>query len=389
MDEIDQAILDGASQIGAEAISEFTIEQRSQYLIELRTALNNLNAQYKAGGNIKSRRSIAEEQFMTKQQEQYEQLRQKLQGVMKNEEHFQDDDVIIDPKRGTYISKNISEELQKIIRDQEKENLKAVRDNVYALKDNANLTKATFEAMSVVLRLRSQIMQEQNMEEEIGVTYEFNGEYYLIRVPMQAFLNNDKIIAAMNVSYKDISESRISDPYQINFSTSVLEQMKKMQGAKIDLLNNVTQSRYEQLTTQSIQKIRETKKYLVASKPFTAQTGFVMEGLVEEFILGKDYTYAQDNIPWFGKADIYDREKGVNISLKNMIEGSPTMVRLNSVHKVLEDLIKILETNTGDLTSIQNKLKNQIYNKTPRGAGKKIIYQVVQGTAIAGIIDKY
>lgn len=380
-DEINEVIAQVASEGGAAEIQEFTEQRRIQYLDMLQQALNNLNAQYKSGRDLTSRKSIAEEIFQKKQQAHYEELKSKLQGVMKDEEHFQDDDVIIDPKRGTYISKNISEELQKIIQNQELENLKTVRANVYDLVEGANLTKATFEAMAVVLKLRAEIMQEQNMEEKIGITYEFNGEYYLLQVPMQEFLQNDKIIAAMDVRFKAISESRTSDPYQINFGSSVLSQMQNIWGNG-QKLTNITTNRYKELITQQFQKIRETKKYIV-TKQFTAQPGFVMEGLVEEFLLGTEYQYAQDNIPWFGKADIYDKEKRINISLKNLVDGSPTMVRLNSVHKVLQNLINYLSAPL-PITKVEANIKSQIFNKLPKNPEEKVFYKLLEGTMFAG-----
>lgn len=377
-DEINEVIAQVASEGGAAEIQEFTEQRRTQYLDILQQALNNLNAQYESKGDLTLRKSIAEKKFQEEQEKQYEKLKSDLQGVMKDEEHFQDDDVIIDPKRGTYISKNISEELQKIIRNQELENLKTVRTEVYALAKEANLTKATFEAMAAVLKLRAEIMQEQNMEEKIGITYEFDGKYFLLQVPMQEFLQNDKIIAAMDVRFKAISESRTSDPYQINFGSSVLSQMKEIWGEGQEL-KNITTDRYKKLTTQRFQKIRETKKYIVT----TAQSGFVMEGLVEEFLLGTKYQYAQDNIPWFGKADIYNKEKKINISLKNLVEGSPTMVRLNSVHKVLQNLINYLSAPL-PITEVEANIKSQIFNKLPKDTEEKIFYKVLEGTMFAG-----
>ena len=383
-DEVDEAIVEQAVNGSAEVIQEFTTERRAMWLGRLQACLNQLNEQYayvegkKGISTMNERKSVAEQL--------YKALQQDLLGVMKDEQHFQDNDVIIDPKRGVYISKNISKELQDIVHAQDIQNLKDARDQVYQIKQEADFTRATFNAMSVILELRSEIMQEQGMEEELGITYEFNGEIHLIRIPMQEFLHNEEIIQAMTVAQKAIAESRTGDPYQINFNSSVLDKIKTIWGTGTSIGKDSLE-KYKTLTQQKIQKYRETPLYDVVAigDQFTAQSGFVMEGLVEQYILGGDYQYAQDNIPWFGKADIYDKEKKVNISLKNMVSGSPTMVRLTSVHKVLQDLIRILSSSkTNEATKAA--LKSQIYAKVPKDTTKKIIYKAVEGTIAEGVV---
>lgn len=384
-DELTEVIAEEGGKAGAEEVSDYIKQNRKAMLIELQGALRELNNAYKSDSKKlltnNQRRSIAQQLFNNFQKQTIEDT------VMKDEEHFQNNKIIIDPKRGTYVKKGLSDEAKDILASLETENLKRARDQVYQMVNEQTFINATTMAMQAVLRVRSKLMEETGLTEEIGVVYEGLDGIYLVRMPMSQFLNTPEILSTLNVVKKAISESRTSDPFQIKMGVSTVEKMIAA-GARAEKVNTTTMTEYNKLVSQRIQKykvhyIRETAQYEVLNpvgKDFQAQTGFVAEAIIEQYLFGGNYKYSQDNSPWFARQDI--ERDGISLSLKNMLSGDPTLVRLNSVHSILEYLINQLSSPQTD-TQVQANITNKLKATLPKNQIEKYAYKVLEQSGLS------
>ena len=383
-DELTEVIAEKGGKAGAEEVSDYIKQNRKAMLIELQGALRELNMAYKSDSKKlltnNQRRSIAQQLFNNFQKQTIEDT------VMKDEEHFQNNKIIIDPKRGTYVKKGLSDEAKDILASLETENLKRARDQVYQMVNEQTFIKATTMAMQAVLRVRSKLMEETGLTEEIGVVYEGLDGIYLVRMPMSQFLNTPEILSTLNVVKKAISESRTGDPFQIKMGVSTVEKMIAA-GARAEKVDTATMADYNKLVSQRIQKyrvhyIRETAQYEVLNpvgRDFQAQTGFVAEAIIEQYLFGGNYKYSQDNSPWFARQDI--ERDGISLSLKNMLSGDPTLVRLNSVHSILEYLINQLSSPQTD-TQVQTNITNKLKATLPKNQMEKYAYKVLEQSGL-------
>ena len=111
---------------------------------------------------------------------------------------------------------------------------------------------------------------------------------------------------------------------------------------------------------ESYHLLRTDKSYyIVLERAMKSGTGFITQGLFGKEIGDSNWTFKPDNRPWFAGADSTDKE-GNTYSVKSFLEGDPSLVSLNSLHKTSYEIIRVLSSPLNTNT-VKDYLKDQLF----------------------------
>ena len=373
--DISQEIADLAAQEGAREYKELTIDRVKLYynkFIDLRSQING--AYQRSTATIQQRYAIGR---LAKQS--------------------------IDKKVISYASSkggaNILPvtELQKIMEQYENDRINQLltaRQTIYSFGENQNLVKKlSLQAMNLVMMLKQDLTKTN--EEHFAFIYKGeDGAAYSITVPMHTILLNETYLNNIELNYGDINRWNGGEDQKLSFKSSIIEQIRKTQlnGEKGQEMSNFinqynslkgttytketrhewdSQAFWDTLETAQISglswAIRQDKKYWVIQREVAYQTGFLAQGLFSKF-LGSQKKIEElakpDNNPWYGIADSYDKKNQLSYSVKSFLEGDPSLISLNSLYQVTENIINTMSsflTNNTNLDEMTGYLKEKVF----------------------------
>ena len=235
------------------------------------------------------------------------------------------------------------------------------------------LTKVALSGMKLVYQLRAAILDEP--EEKIVITFPEGGFHkekqiiHAMEISMSKFLNyaisaSDSIIEFNTEAF---SKQLYGDPYKLKLrsSSTVLDQLKgisdnsyalsitNQQGNK----ENVSRNLYEELIKDRNFLLRADSNYDIIRK---GQSGAIAESLVNATINNTDFQYQKDSTVWYKNADVIGQD-GQGYSVKNFIGGNPTLLRINSLHTVIDSLISELSRTDITTNEIIQNIRSQIF----------------------------
>lgn len=235
------------------------------------------------------------------------------------------------------------------------EKLSAIRNKIYntnAIRQNQEQFKVlVLEGMRLIYKIREDFTGEA--AENIAITFAEAGYAKTVIVPMDAYLA--KATEWTRLSIEGFSKELAGDPFKLQMkkSQTIIDQLIKMSTQPVQKLKingtDVTLDMYKELK-KNIYIYREDKAYFVVTP---GQGGFVAEALVRAQVNGAEFQYRQDREAWYQEADVIDKATGQGISVKNFLDSSPTLLRINSLHTVVNELIGALSSNLppGDIVA--------------------------------------
>ena len=345
-----QQVAEVGSQEAANNFEKWSEERRIYYKNMLINYRNELNKCYSSQSELDYTSAITTAQSRRAEMNKFieTELKEKLKDIYRSGRGSAD----IAPKGIINQIKGIQDEQEK---NDVTENLLNQRSSIYQINNYENFKKIAIESMQIINNLQEELT---GIQEEIGVTFAEGGYIKLIRIPMNLFLS--EMQNAISVSKVAALEVTVGDPWKldINFNTSVISQLKRLNK------QSGGTGRGEKIT--SIRKfendflLRKDEKYDVL------RTGFVAEALARANILGQNYKYQQDNLAWYKGFDIYGVDRKTNnlvgVSMKSALFGSPTLLRINSLHTALNKLITALSAKKKNASEIAAFIKSEIYS---------------------------
>ena len=321
--DVEGAAADAGSEGGASEFAEWSEERRQKYqtqLIGYRDELNQLYALSKT------------KQSMTTASERRKEMSSFIKGTLtKDINQILAEQVHPSGKGGADIVSKINEIEDAILKQDVIDALVNQRQSVYDIADTdqQKFKEISIKAMRTIYALQTELT---GVTEEIGITFAEGGFVKMIHISMDTFLQEmTDNISLSKVAALDVTSG---DPWKLNlnFNSSVL--------AKLKTLSQQEGKQVLKLTTEhkffNDLMLRQDDNYSVM------QSGFVAEALARANILGQKYQYAQDNLAWYKGSDIQGLDKygnQVSISMKNAMFGSPTLLRINSLHTALNKII--------------------------------------------------
>lgn len=246
----------------------------------------------------------------------------------------------------------------------------------YGKESQEMLTKTALSGMKLVYQLRAMITNEP--EEKMVVTFAEGGfrkesqNVKALTIPMSKFL--DSAIHATNelieFNQEAFSKQLYGDPYKLKLRSNrtVLDQLKQIEGSQVtDLIikngngqeQSVTRQLYEQLITNRNFLLRSDSNYDVIRK---GQSGAVAESLVDAAFNNRDFQYQKDSAVWYQEPDV--TANGQGYSVKNFIGGNPTLLRINSLHTVIDGLIAQLSRTDLSTSEIIQNIRTEVFKVT-------------------------
>ena len=265
----------------------------------------------------------------------------------------------------------------------------------YSKKSEQNLTKIALSGMKLVYQLRSIIANEP--EEKIVVTFAeggFRKETQIVRaleMSMSAFLDyaliaSDEIIEFNKEAF---SKQLYGDPYKLKLRSNktILDQLKGVAentGGRVydvtvrnsdGIKQTASRTLYENLIDDRDYLLRADAKYDVIRK---GQSGAVAESLVNATLNDTEFQYKKDSQVWYQDADV--TANGQGYSVKNAIGGNATLLRINSLHTVIDSLIAELSRTDISTSQIIQNIRQNIFKVTEGldAAGEQMIEKIVQ-----------
>ena len=245
----------------------------------------------------------------------------------------------------------------------------------YGKESQEILTKTALSGMKLVYQLRAAMLDEP--EEKIVVTFAEGGfrkesqNLKALEIPMSKFLDQAMMATDQLIEFNQeaFSKQLYGDPYKLKLRSNktVLDQLKLIEGSKVRDLKigsgeekmTVTRELYENLINNRNFLLRSDSNYDVIRK---GQSGAIAESLVDAAFNNKDFQYQKDSAVWYKEPDV--TADGQGYSVKNFIGGNPTLLRINSLHTVIDGLIAQLsrtDISTGEI--IQN-IRSEIFGVT-------------------------
>lgn len=241
--------------------------------------------------------------------------------------------------------------------------LRNKRTEIYGLRDREQLKKIAMQAMGTIYQMRA--IFSDGVEEEIGVTFSQGGFVKLVHIPMSEFLKDQTIIDNISVTETALLDTIQGDPWQlsINFNTSVMNRLQQLAGP-----SNIKDTKVAYNEYKAMLDISNAAIYRIDPKYTVIQSGFVAEALARMVMLNEEFKYQQDRGDWYKGSDI--EGQGIHMSVKNAMEGAPTLLRINSLQTVIKKLIQALsqkrinkesvQTETG-AQAIVSKIRSEIF----------------------------
>ena len=267
-------------------------------------------------------------------------------------------------------------------REEMYQNLWRIRNDVYNIgngKENQQLlTKTALSGMKLVYQLRAAILQEP--EEKIIITFAEGGyrkETQIMKameISMSKFLDY-AISASENIiefNTEAFSKQLYGDPYKLKLrsSSTVLDQLKNIADNSYNLSinqngnkQNVNRNLYEELIKNRNFLLRSDANYDVIRK---GQSGAIAESLVNATINNTDFQYKKDSEVWYKNADVIG-SNGQGYSVKNFVGGNPTLLRINSLHTVIDGLIGELSRTDITIKEMYQNISSQIFGVAANG----------------------
>ena len=252
---------------------------------------------------------------------------------------------------------------------------KDIRKQTFQLKKNNDLIKIGLQAMEKISALRQDILQLK-VEEHIGITFAEGDYQKLIVIPMSKYLQyaQKNVSTLFNLGMEGLTRSPFKDIHNISMkrTSTVIESLKKIEGKQETNLyfrnsSNTLETLFYKpqnddifLTDQINQNtLRTDKNYKVIKR------GFLREAIVEAmFKEDGEMKYEEDAAPWFGKSDIEANNK-IEISMKDFLSSSPTLIRFNSIFSTIDILLQALWAPI-DYTQITNFLRDEVFTANKR-----------------------
>ena len=342
------------SQGGQEEISSFqTIAEKYRGLLS--QDLNNLNGCYKNSSFFNTDSDQARRDYL------------------------QDIALYLSGKGGAYIAnKDDIEQHNQQVKDKYNK-LQKSRQTIYDVHDQDKFKKISLQAMQHIYQLKETVT---GVTEKFLLTYRgikrSKSVAYTMEVPMDYFFENlgPYLEMANDVTMGTHSDS-INDPWSIRFSNTISDQLrkiaeendpninihdfdiksynalKKMKSYRKEVnLKAATKSERRKIKEGQYSEIiyRDGGKYFVVTKDF--QTGFLSQAL--EAMTYSDeprtFKYGLDSVSWVAGYDITKKDQNGQIitgySMKSFLEGMPTLLRIDSLHSTLTNIINILSNGT-------------------------------------------
>lgn len=286
-----------------------------------------------------------------------------------------------------------------LLKNEMYQHLWRIRNDVYNIgqgkESQQKLTKIALQGMKLVYQLRSVLLNEP--EEKIVVTFPeggFRKETQIVRaleMSMPSFLDyaanaSEQIIEFSNEAF---SKQLYGDPYKLKLrsSTTILDQLKgvaestggRIYDLQVSDINgnktNVSRNLYESLINNRNFLLRSDNFYDVVQK---GQSGAVAEALIDATLNNTQFNYKKDSEVWYKKPDVIDAS-GQGYSVKNFIGGNPTLLRINSLHTVIDGLIIELSRTDISTKEMVKNIQSNIFGVTSGldAAAEKVIEKLI------------
>lgn len=345
------------SQYGTTAFQEYFEERKNYFLPQLQSILIELNGLYSS--TIKE--GEVELLLEKRRAEMKRQVESLSKDIIKN--------VVFPSSRGNADILNKKKMDEELIRA--RQIIFGARSNIYKynknIENDEKLKKIALKGMQIVYALRQELLGE--VEEQLAITFAEEGYVKVLTIPMSTFLQSSQALNLISITTESLSKQLYGDPYKITLHTgkSVISTLKDLGAQEHALTINgieVTKDFYDNLfkseTGAEIYLLRSDKNYFVIKKN-SYQSGFIAEALIRASFGGSDFNYQQDSATWYQKPDITIRGQGY--SVKNIMNSSPTLLRINSLQTVISDLIKKLSQTNIPAQEIMSEIKSQIFKQ--------------------------
>lgn len=361
MGELQAAVSDTGAEGGSQEFLEYYTQHKGPLITLLRNYAAKLNAFYS--------KTAAQDVDITALAElRRQQMIAQIEAKDENEQNIRDlvDEMLHASGKGgaDIMKKGLQKKFEELTREQRTsvyKKLSAIRNDIYntaAIKENQTEFKAlVLEGMRIIYKIREEFTGD--MAEDIAITFK-DGDYVkMVRVPMDVYLAH--ATQWTNLTLEGFSKELAGDPFKLQMKKSkrVIDQIMQYASSpaeKISIkgMGDVTVDMYKQLK-QNIYIYREDKAYFVVTP---GQGGFVAEALVRAQVNGTEFQYRQDRESWYQEADVIDKATGQGISVKNFLDSSPTLLRINSLHTVVNELIGALSSNLPPGDIVEHIRKN-------------------------------
>ena len=381
MGEIQQAASIEISQAGAREFQEFNDQKRKQYRDELIRLRDQLNDQYKNSESDAARRDKVNQRFRNEiaselRKQLGEKFRIKESGKGGADLYFYDSD------RARGLS-SILDETKDIIQGQNLiERYKTIRKEVYALKENNDLQRISLEAMAKIYAIRQDIMKEE-VEERIAITFAEGNIQKVLTLPMSQFLRAaQQNLSLTSMGNESLMEGSLGDINKITMNTgisTVIKKLRNLEGAKVSDLSYYNK---KELNWQVISYNRNIKKtftndieieqltYREDKSYAVVKSGFFREAIIEAMLnQTEDLLYEEDNAPWYGKADtsgyalLGRQSTKVDMSVKDFMGRTPTLLRINSLFNIINITLNVLQAQIST-SAVEKFLYDNVFQAT-------------------------
>ena len=368
------------SNISAEGGSQEFLEYYTQHKGPLITLLQNyaakLNSFYnKVAQNNTNVTQLAElrRQAMQAQIEQREWEGKKIHDIVNEMLHESSKGGADILKKGLQAK---FDELERADRKQVYNKLSQIRNDIYntqeILQQEAEFKALVLEGMQLIYKIREDFTGE--IAEDIAITFREGSYVKMIRIPMQTYLQH--AMSMTKLTTEAFSKELSGDPFKLQMrkNKTVIDQLIKLSGGQQPQFLTFVDI-YKELKN-NIYFLREDDDYFVVTK---GQGGFVAEALVRAYTNDAEFEYRQDREAWYQEADVLDKATKQGISVKNFIDSSPTLLRINSLHTVINQLINALSSNLppGDIVE---HIRTNIFHATGDidAAKEKMVEKLVE-----------
>ena len=382
MGAIQQAVSIEISQQGARELQEFNDQNRLQYINDLISLRNRLNAQYQNSESDAARRDRVNQRFRneiaSKLKEQLgESFRIEPSGKGGADLYFYNSS----HARGLG---SILDETKKIIQGQNLiEKYKNIRKEVYSLNEGNDLQKISLEAMEKIYAIRQDIMKEE-VEERIAITFAEGKVQKVLTLPMSQFLKAaQKDLSLTSMGNESLMEGSLGDINKITMNTgvsTVIEQLRNLEGANVSNLSyynkrelnwkTISYNRNIKKTFTNDTEIMEQLTYREDKSYAVVKSGFFREAIIEAMLnTTENLLYEEDNAPWYGKADtsgfalLNGQLTKVDMSVKDFMGRTPTLLRINSLFNIINITLHALQAPIST-SAVQNFLYNNVFQAT-------------------------
>ena len=376
MAELQESVSEIGAQGGHEEFLEYYTQKKGPLITLLRNYSAKLNSFYQT---VASEDTDITQLAELRRQQMMNQIRTK---EIKDGQKIEDfiNEILTESGKGgaDILKKGLQKKFELLEKQQRREvytELQKMRDDVYhtgqITAHQQEFKALVLEGMRIIYKIREEFT---GVSEEIAIVFKEGTYAKMVRVPMDAYLAHANEWTRLTL--EGFSKELAGDPFKLQMKKNkdIINKLIKLSGkTEAEILTTI--DIYKELK-QNIHYFREDKKYLVVAP---GQGGFVAEALIRASVNDTQFTYRQDREAWYQEADVLIEGQKRGISVKSFLDSSPTLIRINSLHKIINDLINALSSNQppGDIVSY---IRKNIFHATEDidAAMKKRLEDLVQ-----------